>query len=590
MNLRRLVGVLVSTSAVQSLAQEYRSFDGTGNNLTNPAYGQSGQALERLTPANYGDGVSTVDGTLPGPRQISNAVFAQSSSQPDARGVSEWVWVWGQFIDHDVDHTLTSPSAGTLNITVPTDDPFFGDLSPNNQIHVTRSSFTGGTGVGDPREQLSNITPWIDGGMIYGGRAVDGPVGVDRTTWLRANDGTGHLRTSNGGALGDLMPRYVDGSSPTMANVGVPTMTSGASVGDLAFVAGDVRANENGALLATHTVFLREHNRVADIIRSNNPSWTDDQIYNSARKIVGMEVQAITYREYLPAMGVNLSAYSGYDDTVNPGILNEFSAAAFRMGHDQINNVMLRLDASGNVVPEGNLSIADHFFTPSRLTEAGLEPILRGLSAQVQEATDGQFVDGLRNQLFHAFIPGFGLVDNATDLAAIDIMRARDHGLGSFNDVRAVLGLPTISSFSDLTSDAAVVAALDNLYGTGNVGNLDLFVGMLVEEVASGSSLSPTVIAILARQFEALRDGDRFFYESSAMLADSDLNMMGAWDGTNSTSAAAWGQSLTLARILELNTDVTGLQENVFFAVPEPTAATLCGALFLAASFRRRRK
>ena len=90
------------------------------------------------------------------------------------------------------------------------------------------------------------------------------------------------------------------------------------------FLAGDVRANEQVGLLAFHTLFVREHNRLADKIvkkyKRALPSGTserDEHIYQLARKIVGAELQAITYNEFLPAllgpMAPSMVKYTGYN-------------------------------------------------------------------------------------------------------------------------------------------------------------------------------------------------------------------------------------------------------------------------------------
>lgn len=577
--------------SLPALSQEFRSIDGTGNNLTNTDLGSTGMELERKAAANYVDGIGAVDSSRPNAREISNAVFSQPSSVTDARGLSEWNWVWGQFIDHDINHTLTDSGAGSLGITVATNDPYFGDLSPNNTINVTRSEFsaTSGTGIGDPRQQVNNITPWMDGSNVYGGRATDGPGGVDRAAWLRTNDGSGKMKVSDGGAFGDLLPQYVHGTSPVMANTAMPGMTVTTN-GDQAFVAGDVRANEHTALLATQTIFVREHNRLADLIKLENPAFTDEEIYQRARKIVGAEIQSITYNEYLPSLGLTLNPYSGYNSSASPGIAAEFSGAAFRLGHSQINGTMLRLNADGSVITEGNLSLAEAFFNPQLVFEGGLEPLIRGLAAQTQEATDSKIVGELRNQLFQAFIPGFGLVDGATDLASVNITRGRDHGLGFYNDVRAAYGLSTATDFSDITSDVGLQAALASVYS--NVNEVDLWVGMLVEDQMAGASLSETTGTIISAQFTSIRDADRFWFGNDLGGINSDLMELAMWNGSSETSAYDWLTNLSLSKIMELNTGVSGLQENIFFSsapVPEPAAPLLLlGALAGFALSRKR--
>ena len=65
-----------------------------------------------------------------------------------------------------------------------------------------------------------------------------------------------------------------------------------------------MRANENIALTATHTLFAREHNRIVSLLPS---SLTEEQKFQIARRVVIAEQQYITYREFLPAVGVSPS-------------------------------------------------------------------------------------------------------------------------------------------------------------------------------------------------------------------------------------------------------------------------------------------
>lgn len=63
---------------------------------------------------------------------------------------------------------------------------------------------------------------------------------------------------------------------------------------------GDSRINQTPTLALLHTLLLREHNRVAGILGSMNPLWSDEKIYQEARRIVVAEIQHITYQEWLP--------------------------------------------------------------------------------------------------------------------------------------------------------------------------------------------------------------------------------------------------------------------------------------------------
>ena len=293
------------------------SLDGTGNNSDQPDWGSTDEQLLRLTAAEYGDGISSPAGAdRPSAREVSNALVDQSGLVVNERFLTDITWLWGQFVDHDIDLTENADPAEPLPIEVPTGDPFFDpDGDGDVTIGFNRSTYDADTGDTDdnPRQQINQITAFLDGSVVYGSDA-------DRAMALRTLEG-GHLKNDGG-----LLPFNETG----LPNAGGPS--------DTLFLAGDVRANENAALTAMHTLWVREHNRIADEIAADDPSLSDEDIYQLARAIVTAEIQVITYNEFLPALlgpGA-LEGYSGYDPTVNPGISNIFSTAAYRFGHSML--------------------------------------------------------------------------------------------------------------------------------------------------------------------------------------------------------------------------------------------------------------
>jgi len=217
----------------------------------------------------------------------------------------------------------------------------------------------------------------------------------------------------------------------------------------------------------------------------------------------------ITYREFLPMLlgqGA-LPPYRGYDPDVDAGISNLFSSASYRFGHSALSPTLLRLEADGAEIAEGNLALRDAFFAPSRIIdEGGIEPLLRGLANQACQSVDAYVIDDLRNFLFGP--PGAG----GFDLTSLNIQRGRDHGLPSYADARAALGLKRPASFEDISSDPEVQARLAEAYG--DVAAMDVWLGGLAEDPLPGAMVGELIATILRDQFVALRDGDRFWYEN----------------------------------------------------------------------------
>ena len=250
---------------------------------------------------------------------------------------------------------------------------------------------------------------------------------------------------------------------------------------DQAVVAGDVRANENDALTAIQTLFAREHNRIVALLPAN---LSQQQKFEIARRVVNAEEQYITYNEFLPALGVRLPAYRGYDPNVDPSLSNEFATTGFR-AHSMVHGEFevdfepgdysaATLDALEHEGVDVEQTTDEHvlgiplsaaFGNPALLQQVGLGPFLTSLSEH-QYKNDEQIDNTMRSVLFQ--IPKPGTTDPAAcqtpvvdpacfsdvaDLGADDIERGRDHGMPLYNDMRRAYGLPAVRSFAQLTGE-----------------------------------------------------------------------------------------------------------------------------------------
>jgi peroxidase len=545
-----------------TLATGFRPINEVGNNVANPTEGTAGTDLLRLSPADYADGLNSPSlPNDPGARVVSDLV----SNQADAAGndiqtvnqssLSDFGYVWGQFIDHDMD--LTPSGSGQFFNIAP---------DPNDPSHMAtqtfeRSSFDPNTGTATtgPRQQINVDTSFLDLSQVYG------------STQTVANA----LRTLSGGQLktspGNMLPYNSTAVNPltnapyfTVAQLAALNMANDPQLlpSTSLFAAGDVRANENIELTALQTLFVRNHNRIAAELQVEHPGWSDEQLYQEARKINIATEQMITYNDYLPdLLGTNaLPAYTGYNPNVDPAIATEFSTVAFRFGHSLLSGNIERqgnngLDISGDPTGDASLSLATDFFDPNVLNpngvvdpltghiSTGIDAILKGDADGDANADDLLAINEIRNVLF----ANGGLTDNGQDLIARDLERARDDGIGSYNDLRVAMGLPAVTSFAQITKNVQVQKELQQAYGS--VDKIDAFEGGLAEDHVPGSDMGPLFTRILVNQFTRLRDGDRFFYLNESWNAD-ELNIL--------------RQADTLGKVIEANTGVTNLQNDVF--------------------------
>ena len=486
---------------------QYRSADGSNNNLSQNTLGSANTAFTNIVakdPDRMLEGVSAA--RLPNVREISNTVSAQTENTVNKKGLSDMFWLYGQFLDHDINLTPTN-EGDAANIKIPKGDAFFDPTGSGiKEMHFNRSVALEGQ---TERTQVNIITAYIDGSNIYGSSK-------EKSDKLRSHEGGKLIMGAD-----NYLPKSDDGQ----------------------YFSGDVRANENAGLTSMHTLWAREHNRVADKLSTQNPEWKDEKIYQESRKWVVAEMQAVTYNEYLPALlgGSAPSEYKGYDSNVNPQVSNTFATAAYRLGHTMLSPTILRLDEQGQEIPEGNLKLRDAFFQPQHVSEAGIDPILRGLATQTAQAVDPMLVDDVRNFLFGA--PGA----DGFDLASLNLQRGRDHGVAGYNDVREGLGLPRIASFDDPIFQDGVGEKLKTIYKSPD--DMDLWVAGLAEKSQGDSLVGSSFTTIVKDQFERLRSGDRFWYENQ--FSTNDVNSL---------------NQLKLSDIILRNSDIQNIQENVFVA------------------------
>ncbi|KAM5318229.1 thyroid peroxidase [Glossophaga mutica] len=531
------------------LADKYRLITGACNNRDHPRWGASNTALARWLPPVYEDGISEPRGwnphflyngvPLPPVWEVTRRVVqVPNEAVTEDDQYSDLLVAWGQYIDHDMAFTPQSASRAAFGggadcqRTCESRSPCFPIQLPANASGTSRtaclpfyrSSAACGTGAqgalfgnlstANPRQQMNGLTSFLDASTVYGSSPA---LEKQLRNWTSAE---GLLRVNT--RHRDAGRAYLPFAPPRAAPACAPE--PGAQGPAPCFLAGDSRASEVLSLTALHTLWLREHNRLAAALKELNPHWSADTAYQEARKVVGALHQVITLRDYVPkilgpeAFEQHVGRYEGYDPTVDPTVSNVFSTAAFRFGHATVHPLVRRLDAHFHEhLPP--LLLRDAFFSPWRLLEeGGVDPLLRGLLVQPAKLrVPAQLMnEELTDRLFVLSSEG------TFDLASLNLQRGRDHGLPGYNAWREFCGLPRLHSRAGLSravADGGVADRILALYQ--HPDNVDVWLGGLVEDPLPGARTGPLFACIIGRQMKALRDGDRFWWERGGVFTEA---------------------------------------------------------------------
>lgn len=430
---------------------------------------------------------------------------------------------WGQFLDHDLSLASTFVSRSgflpgccrplvpygglhpaCLPIKVSWKDAFYGKFTMTCMEFARSAPAPKERCRLGPRDHANQVTAVIDASNVYGSTP-------EETNLLRSFN-NGLLRSMEQPGFKDLLPPGTDAEIMECQMRGRNSKC---------FLAGDVRVNEQPGLTALHTLWMREHNRIAGILATLNPGWDDEKLFQETRRIVAAEIQHISFKEFLPVVlgetmvqifGLKLQAdgyFRGYDPDVAPGISSVFSAAAFRFGHSLVPRALHRYDKHHRLL-HNDTPLHSEFFNPAELLKPGaLDKLVFGLVNQPAQSVDQSMTSEVTNRLFQMHGQKFGL-----DLMAMNVQRGRDHGLPEYLAWRPYCGLQVAKRFEDLDLflDRGAVAVLRKMYSS--LDDIDLFPAALAERPVLGGMVGPTFACLVAEQFVRLRKGDRFWYEN----------------------------------------------------------------------------
>ncbi|XP_050437286.1 peroxidase-like [Adelges cooleyi] len=505
--------------------EKYRSYNGSCNNFVIPTYGASVTPFLRLMDPVYADGNSDHfraqnDGIpLPNPRQLQLELFLYREKRKtddnnqflmpfaqlmahDISGIPNDVLYYpnGQVIDccsEKVNAKLYRQCNGTIDI--PKDDPVYG---PHNITCMgTVRSFTSANYSCPlfPTTFINHNTHFIDASEVYGSNEKSAIA----------------LRSMRGGRLrSDLWKNSQEFCPMALKR---PIQPEGVKDIGIQFDTGDVaNGNQNLGITMIQNIFLRFHNFVAYKLSMLNPYWEDERLYQESRRLIIAVIQRIAYEEFLPIIiGSDYHSKYGldeeniYDPEVNPSTSQELSSAGFRVLHTIIPEEFKLINE--NYTHEEPIVITDWMGKPDLLPIGNnYDKLLRGFLETPGRVAQPSYNFFISNFMFNlAYQPRY----TGIDLLSIDIMRGRDVGLQPYNKMREMCGLPLASDFKDLTDVMHLkdTKKLKKLYQT--VDDVDLMVGLLLEEPRDEAILGPTSSCIIADNFYRWKAGDRFFYD-----------------------------------------------------------------------------
>ncbi|XP_017753123.1 PREDICTED: peroxidase-like isoform X3 [Eufriesea mexicana] len=551
-----------SKSRLCNSKAKYRSIDGSCNNVENPNWGSAMTAYARILFPHYFDGIQEprrmgqTKKPLPGARSVSVALSTPNDQSDVSRTLT--VMQWAQFIAHDISYTpmrkMVSSgkpisccrSDGTAlspryvhpdcsAITVPDRDPVYGQhyvrcMNYVRSLPVLKSECTFG-----PVEQMNQVSHFLDGSAIYGST-------LKQSRELREFEG-GRLRV------------HIEKNHEYLPVGGVEISSE---CTESCYNSGDHRVNIHPQLAVMHTIWHREHNKIANKLAKLNPHWSDEMLYQEARRIVIAEIQHITYKEWLPILlgkrytrAVGLTVGNSYNRIYNseddPAVSNEVATAALRFLTSLMQGKLSLTDNTRQI--NSTISLTKYFFKPSIIeSDKVFDGLLRGMATQTSQKMDINIIEDVTSKLFAADQDSLGL-----DAISLDIQRGRDHGLPGYNHYRKYCGLPPAKNFDDFL-DHIPMEMIKKLRATyAHPDDVDLIIGGMAERPVDDGLLGPTFRCLISEQFARTYRTDRYFYDSVYQPHPFTPKQL------------AEIRNVTLARVFCNNgNNITHMQPNVF--------------------------
>jgi hypothetical protein len=490
-----------------------RTPDGSYNDLGHSAMGMAGTRFGRNVPLRYGYAEAPDQILEPNPREVSRELLTRHEFIP-ATSLNLLAAAWIQFMVKDwFSHGAGDPQHH-FELPLADDDPW-----PQRPLQVLKTlpDPTRASDDAAPQTFLNTETHWWDASQVYGG----GTTARDQLPRRSGQDGKLLIGPGN---------RLVFPDDPALSPAYVPGWWLG--------------------LTMMSTIFVREHNAIADALKTAYPQWTDEDLYQRARLTTAALIAKIHTTEWTPAI------------IAHPTTILGMSANWWGLEGKRIHQLFGRLSNS-EVISGIPGSETNHYGIPYSLTEEfsiiyRMHPLIAD-DYTFRSAADDQLIaeytfpeiagphaqevaeridlgdaiysfgvahpGALVLNNFPRFLQQFQRPDNdrLMDLAATDILRTRELGVPRYNQFRRLLHLKPAQRFEDLTDDPAQLAALRRVYR--DVDSVDTIVGMLAEKRPAGFAFSDTAFRIFIVMASRRLNSDRYFTQDFTPEIYTQLGM-----------------------------------------------------------------
>jgi hypothetical protein len=481
-------------ASVDPAVKDHRTPDGTYNDLGCPMMGAAGRRFGRNVPLDHVF-PDTANLMTPSPRVVSRELMTRDEFQP-VTILNLLAAAWIQFMVHD---WFVHKRSETESLEIPLAP---GDDWSDPKMTVPRTERDlAPAGSGRPPAYVNMNSHWWDSSQIYGG---------DPPTSAR-------LRTMSGGRMR---------MDPTgLLPVDPETGLSFTGFTDNWWI----------GLAMLHTLFTLEHNHIADLLAHQQPTWSDEQLYQKAKLINAALMAKIHTIEWTPAilphpviqraMHVNWSGLTGedlqealeflddkellggivgsrVDHHTAPYSLTEEFVSVYRMHPLMPDDYPFYSLGTGGLIETRRLDEVSGRRTPSIAERVSMPDLFYSFGISHPGAVRLHNYPRLLQDLRR---------DNGEhmDLAAVDILRDRERGVPRYNQFRRLFHKDPVKSFDELTDVPEWRKQLKAVYG--DIEKVDLMAGLYAEPLPEGFGFSETAFRVFVLMASRRLKSDRFF-------------------------------------------------------------------------------